>query len=280
MAKGATKAEIDRFYLEALDDMLAADPRVNEPLRFVYYFQSLLAVDALGGGIWASDITTHFAEHNIGPNQTPFLPACFPANEAITSIVESDPGNLTIYWHPVDDVSSYTIIGSALNWNDYHVALGDYFVVAEGLTDTTWVYDSRDDMTEYLFAIVPVDADGYDGYRSDPVFVAPLVPTGVDETVPGPNTQEGRWLCNSPNPFNPSTTFYFETKQPTVVRVLVYDLAGRLVRDFGTQQVAAGRQSVVWNGVDDKGRAMSSGVYLVRLDGRDWSDTGRIALIR
>ena len=71
------------------------------------------------------------------------------------------------------------------------------------------------------------------------------------------------------------------TTRMDVVRGRVYDLAGRLVRDMGAHQVAsAGRHVVVRNGKDDGGRDVSSGVYLVRLNGLNRDDKGKIALMR
>jgi hypothetical protein len=76
-------------------------------------------------------------------------------------------------------------------------------------------------------------------------------------------------LSLSPNPFNPSAWIRFSTgamDRGGSVRLAVYDLAGRLVRDLTPSKVAPGAvYSVEWNGTDKSGRRTASGVYVARL---------------
>ncbi len=72
---------------------------------------------------------------------------------------------------------------------------------------------------------------------------------------------------NAPNPFNPSTTIRFEVPDhAAAVRLRVYDPAGRLVRTLVDEVRESGSHAAVWNGRDQAGRGVASGVYLVRLD--------------
>lgn len=70
---------------------------------------------------------------------------------------------------------------------------------------------------------------------------------------------------NYPNPFNPSTTIRFSLPRAGDTRLQVYDTRGRLVRALIDGPRPAGTQSVVWDGRDDGGRGVASGVYLYRL---------------
>jgi hypothetical protein len=70
---------------------------------------------------------------------------------------------------------------------------------------------------------------------------------------------------NAPNPFNPSTTIRFVLPEAGRVRLIVYDVTGRVVRTLANVQRNAGAHAVVWNGRDDVGRAAASGVYVYRL---------------
>lgn len=72
-------------------------------------------------------------------------------------------------------------------------------------------------------------------------------------------------LQNYPNPFNPSTTIGFSVSQSGPVMLEIYDLAGRHVRTLFGGDVAAGRYTAQWDGRDDRGSAVSSGVYFYRL---------------
>jgi hypothetical protein len=84
-----------------------------------------------------------------------------------------------------------------------------------------------------------------------------------------------RLLKNYPNPFNPRTTVEFTLPRDASTTLRVYDTRGRLVRTLIDSYVAAGRHSIRWNGQDDGGRSVSSGVYFLRLqaDGQFLSRT-------
>ena len=73
---------------------------------------------------------------------------------------------------------------------------------------------------------------------------------------------------NNPNPFNPRTTISYQLPSGTNerVRLVVLDVAGRVVRTLVDDVQSAGLQHVDWDGKDDLGRAVSSGVYVYLLD--------------
>jgi hypothetical protein len=71
-----------------------------------------------------------------------------------------------------------------------------------------------------------------------------------------------RVLQNYPNPFNPSTTIAYETVSTSDVRLRVYDTRGALIRDLVHEAQAAGLHLVVWDGTDDGGAHVASGVYI------------------
>lgn len=72
---------------------------------------------------------------------------------------------------------------------------------------------------------------------------------------------------NSPNPFNPLTTFTYTLAQPAHVSIAIYDLAGALVCKMDQGSQPAGRHEVQWAGHNWSGNAVSSGVYFYRLEG-------------
>jgi hypothetical protein len=93
-------------------------------------------------------------------------------------------------------------------------------------------------------------------------------------------TTPRRALSATPNPFNPKTTFRFALDRASTVQLRVYDVSGRLVRDFGLGTQPAGPVEVQWNGTDDSGRPVASGVYLVRLVTPDRRETLRTVLLK
>ncbi len=84
----------------------------------------------------------------------------------------------------------------------------------------------------------------------------------------------------SPNPFNPQVTLRFDLPRATDLVVLeVFDVAGRRVRSFLATSLPAGSNSFTWNGTDDGGRKMSSGMYLARLRAGGEQATHRLMLV-
>jgi hypothetical protein len=87
---------------------------------------------------------------------------------------------------------------------------------------------------------------------------------------------------NTPNPFNAETTIRFDLPDGSEVRLIVYDLAGRKVRTLVQNYQEPGRHTVGWDGRDEEGRNVASGVYLYRLEvlGRGVVETKRMLLMR
>ena len=87
---------------------------------------------------------------------------------------------------------------------------------------------------------------------------------------------------NSPNPFNPSTTISYSVPEGTSVQVTlkVYDIRGRLVRTLVDEVRQPGTYSVFWDGKDEAGCQVSSGVYLYRMQARDFVQTRKMVLLK
>lgn len=83
-----------------------------------------------------------------------------------------------------------------------------------------------------------------------------------------------------PNPFNPRTTLSFTLPVAGTTRLEIYDLRGRRVRSLVSSSLDAGPHQRLWNGLDDAGRAVASGVYTVRLTHPEGIRTQRLTLVR
>jgi hypothetical protein len=104
-------------------------------------------------------------------------------------------------------------------------------------------------------------------------------PTAVENTGP---TASAHLEQNIPNPFNPVTTIRYRVPEVTVVSLRVYDGAGRLVRTLvdGSRNHRPGGHEVTWDGRDDSGRRVSSGVYFYQLRADAHSETRKMVLIK
>lgn len=103
--------------------------------------------------------------------------------------------------------------------------------------------------------------------------------TGVEDH---PQVTPARFAVeqNSPNPFNPRTVIRFELPTPGRARVTVYDLRGRTVRVLVDADLSAGAHDVTWNGLDDAGRAVSSGTYLYEVCSGDQRSVRKMGLLK
>jgi len=85
---------------------------------------------------------------------------------------------------------------------------------------------------------------------------------------------------NYPNPFNPSTTISFGMHQAGPVDLRVYDAAGRLVRVLVDEQREAAVYNENWDGRDDTGVSVASGVYFYKLKTKTFKETKKMVLLR
>ncbi|MCB5261918.1 MAG: carboxypeptidase regulatory-like domain-containing protein [Candidatus Cloacimonetes bacterium] len=84
---------------------------------------------------------------------------------------------------------------------------------------------------------------------------------------------------NYPNPFNPETTISYELKDSANVSLAVYNVKGQLLRSLVNCDQVAGRYQLVFNGRDDKGNPLSSGIYLYRFTAGAYSSTRKMMLM-
>ncbi len=83
-----------------------------------------------------------------------------------------------------------------------------------------------------------------------------------------------------PNPFNHSTTIAYETPDVVRVQVTIFDANGRLVRTLVDSQQETGYHKVLFNGRDDTGRMLTSGIYHVRVTAGGYSVMQKLVLLK
>lgn len=70
---------------------------------------------------------------------------------------------------------------------------------------------------------------------------------------------------NYPNPFNPTTTIQFALSDPAKVQLIIYNIMGEHVRTLISKTHAAGTFNITWDGTNDKGMLVSSGIYIYQI---------------
>jgi hypothetical protein len=83
-----------------------------------------------------------------------------------------------------------------------------------------------------------------------------------------------------PNPFNPSTEIRYDVAKPTVVQIKVYNSLGQEVRSLVDQHQNTGSYSVIWDGKNNIGNVMSSGIYIYRMVAGDFAQSYKMILLK
>lgn len=149
--------------------------------------------------------------------------------------------------------------------------------------------------TSLRFALNPATGDGprrvriqgtwsaLDGFlrELDPVVMDLLTGLKVDgPPVPQAGPRRPRLLGAHPNPFNPRTEISFELSRSGYVELVVFDSRGRRIARLLSEPRSAGVGTVHWDGTDEAGHSVGSGVYWVRLVSDGIADTDKIVLVR
>ncbi|MCX6833851.1 MAG: T9SS type A sorting domain-containing protein [candidate division Zixibacteria bacterium] len=124
--------------------------------------------------------------------------------------------------------------------------------------------------------IVSIEAATFDG-RAVTEIISDV--TGVGDE-PGNLPLEFALHANYPNPFNPTTTIRYDLPEQADVRIAVYNVVGQVVRTLVNRPVSAGQYETVWDGRDDSGRQVSSGVYLYRMTAGDFTQSRKMLLLK
>jgi hypothetical protein len=103
---------------------------------------------------------------------------------------------------------------------------------------------------------------------------------GSDGSVPSRPPYEGFALSCHPNPCNPSTTISFSLPSAQHANLAIYDAQGRMVKALAGGTLAGGPHAIIWNGTNESGRRVASGVYFFRIVADKKSATKKILLLR
>ncbi len=85
---------------------------------------------------------------------------------------------------------------------------------------------------------------------------------------------------NYPNPFNPTTTLTFDLPKPSTVDLIIYDITGRKIRTLISSAYPAGSHQIQWDGRDDTGNAVASGIYINRIEAGKYTQSRKMMLLK
>jgi len=87
-------------------------------------------------------------------------------------------------------------------------------------------------------------------------------------------------LQNYPNPFNPTTQIRYNLTKTDNVVLRIYDILGKEVKTLVSEKLSPGEKSVVWDGLDNSGKAVASGTYFVKLETSSGVDSKKLTLLK
>ena len=196
-------------------------------------------------------------------------------------------------WPATDDAVPDTVNGGFLPGRYQLLANGDFDVGATPERDFTIAFDwegllsvgpipvlAADDTLKVTFALVGGE-DAWSLWRNGK-HLRDLAAAGyvVDLADAGPVAPATRLGAACPNPFNARTSIGYALGESGRVRLSVHDLAGRRIATLVDGRREAGAHQAPWDGRDDAGRAVSSGVYLYRLEAGGVRESGRMILVK
>jgi hypothetical protein len=134
-----------------------------------------------------------------------------------------------------------------------------------GKSTFSYVDDSALPTRSYRYMLGVVDGEG-EFVSQIQELTMPAAKTGLEQ--------------NTPNPFNPQTAIRFTLGATQNVTLAVYDVSGGLVRMLASGTKEMGTHTITWDGRNDAGATVSSGVYFYRLDAGKFSSTKKMVMLK
>ncbi len=175
----------------------------------------------------------------------------------VATVVLNPPENLTATSQGNDILLTWELPLVGRGISEYKIYRDQVYVTST--TDTLYL-DENVSGGNYTYGVLTV-FDG--GYESE------IIEVTIEHTDAGNNFLPAvtELIGNYPNPFNPATTFSFSiATNSSLVELSIYNIKGQKVRTLVNKEVNSGYHNVVWNGKDDNGKGVSSGIYFSIFD--------------
>lgn len=136
-----------------------------------------------------------------------------------------------------------------------------------------YIYDSNGRLIRVIYDDNFSESYQYDNNGNIIQVLVDTTSTGVLADKDGRLPEQYRLYQNYPNPFNPVTMIEYHLPQASEVHLIIYDLQGHEVRELIDSKKPVGYHKVLWDGQDQAGRKVASGIYLYRIEAK--TDEGK-----
>ncbi|MBN2411626.1 T9SS type A sorting domain-containing protein [candidate division KSB1 bacterium] len=153
-----------------------------------------------------------------------------------------------------------------------------------GMVDEVWsnpqLLGTVTFLQDHKFKMELFNSAGGDAVNDSAHWYIPPIVDGIkngNKTLKTDNFQLG---LNYPNPFNPSTTIDFSLKTREQVKLSIYDILGHQIKTLVNQTLTPGFHSVTWDGRNESGGTVASGVYFYRIEAGEFIDVKKLTFIQ
>jgi len=235
------------------------------------YWWKVKAVDTNTSGRWSEE-TFHFTTY-------------YPEPPEEFSLIYPQDGDTnismlpTLIWQPAPDPDTGDRITYSLVYST-HSDFSDSVMIPGLDEDTSYTFtDSLKPETDYYWKVYASDRFALTTECESPYHFT-TGKTGV-LVITSPEVPRTYSLSqNFPNPFNPLTQIRYALPKPSRVSLLVYNILGEEIAALIDAQQEPGYYRIVWDGRDELGRGVCSGIYFYRLRAGDFISVKRMVLIR
>lgn len=144
-----------------------------------------------------------------------------------------------------------------------------------------WFSNYETITNDFIYEIIKTNDDGYAlvGRSDGHLYLMKLSSEGIsnaDDLIISDDFN----CYNFPNPFNPYTTIEFSIHNESNVELSIFNLKGQRIKTLINESLNIGKHSVNWNGCDNSGKSVSSGVYLYQVKTKSVTITKRMLLLK
>lgn len=160
-------------------------------------------------------------------------------------------------------------------WRYRHNGTGSWSTVFATVQTIEWTIGYND--VEFQVKVISGSDSQYD---TKYVVSDEILPKAFQENAHSQIPTEFALQQNYPNPFNPETKIQFALPYAEYVQLIIYDMLGREVRRVVDKEMNAGYHSILWNGKDNKGEQVASGVYVYKIIAGEFVVNKKLTLLQ
>jgi len=217
--------------------------------------------DGLDSGDYSYHITAWYDDNN----------ESLPSNTELVTVVLDPPTNLTAESQEPDIILNWDAASALRSLTGYRIYRND--VSIGEVTDATTYTDLNVPTGTYTYFVTGI----YGQYESESTNEVIVEHTEADDPLIPTHTI---LIGNYPNPFNPETKIDFSLLDADNVDLIIYNIKGEKVKKLINSKLDAGFHSVVWDGKDDNGKKVASGIYLYRFKTTNISQVKKMMLMK